>query len=171
MNILIKIPNYVRLLAVSSLLLLSLTHCSYNNKTGIEPDVEDTRSSDEQHTPKPLIAGKPYRIRGRWYHPEQPDIGAVQTGIASYYGKRFAGRKTASGEPFNPAALTAAHKTWPLNSRVRVTRLSTRRSIEVVVNDRGPFVKGRIIDLSTAAARALGIKGLGKVKVEYLGAG
>jgi rare lipoprotein A len=75
----------------------------------------------------------------------------------SLYGKEFEGRKTASGEPFDPEALTMAHRTLPFGTRVRVTNLENRRSVEVVVNDRGPFVAGRIADLSLAAARALGM--------------
>ncbi len=73
----------------------------------------------------------------------------------SMYGSHFSGRKTASGEPFDPAALTMAHRTLPFGTRVRVTNLENQRSVEVVVNDRGPFVSGRIADLSEAAARRL----------------
>ena len=73
------------------------------------------------------------------------------------YGKEFAGRKAASGEPFDPSALTMAHRTLPFGTRVRVTNLENQRSVEVVVNDRGPFVSGRIADLSEAAARRLGM--------------
>lgn len=96
--------------------------------------------------------------------------GFVQKGIASYYHDRFHGRKTASGEPYNKTAFTAAHKSLPLGTRVRVTSLRTGESIEVEINDRGPFVKGRIIDLSRRAARALGMlrKGLDKVEIEVL---
>jgi rare lipoprotein A len=73
------------------------------------------------------------------------------------YGAAFAGHKTASGEPFDPAALTMASRTLPFGTRVRVTNLENRRSVEVVVNDRGPFVPGRIADLSEAAARRIGM--------------
>lgn len=73
------------------------------------------------------------------------------------YGGDFAGRKTASGEPFDPAALTMAHRTLPFGTHVRVTNLENHRSVEVVVNDRGPFVAGRIADLSEAAARRIGM--------------
>jgi rare lipoprotein A len=76
-----------------------------------------------------------------------------QRGRISMYGVEFAGRKTASGEPFDPAALTMAHRTLPFGTRVRVTNLQNQRSVEVVVNDRGPFAPGRIADLSEAAAR------------------
>ena len=80
-----------------------------------------------------------------------------QRGRISLYGNDFAGRKTASGEPFDPAALTMAHRTLPFGTRVRVTNLENQRSVEVVVNDRGPFVAGRIADLSEAAARRIGM--------------
>ena len=73
------------------------------------------------------------------------------------YGNEFAGRKTASGEPFDPAALTMAHRTLAFGTLVRVTNLQNQRSVEVVVNDRGPFVPGRIADLSEAAARRIGM--------------
>jgi rare lipoprotein A len=91
-------------------------------------------------------------------------------GIASWYGKKFKGRKTASGARFNPNALTAAHRTLPLNTRVKVINLENKRSVIVTINDRGPFVKGRIIDLSRRAAEVLDLreKGLGKVKIVAL---
>ena len=84
-------------------------------------------------------------------------LSTQQRGRMSLYGNKFAGRKTASGEPFDPEALTMAHRTLPFGTRVRVTNLENRRSVEVVVNDRGPFVAGRIADLSEAAARRIGM--------------
>ena len=84
-------------------------------------------------------------------------IGVRQRGRISYYGDDFAGRKTASGEPFDPAALTMAHRTLPFGTRVRVTNLENQRSVDVVVNDRGPYVTGRIADLSRAAALRIGM--------------
>jgi rare lipoprotein A len=96
--------------------------------------------------------------------------GHTENGIASYYHDRFHGRKTANGERFDQGAYTAAHKTLPLGSTVRVTRTDTGKSIVVRINDRGPFIKGRVIDLSRRAARDLGMieKGLVKVKVEVI---
>jgi rare lipoprotein A len=88
----------------------------------------------------------------------------VERGRVSHYGKAFEGRKTASGEIFDPEALTMAHRTLPFGTRVRVTNLENRRSVDVVVNDRGPFVDGRIADLSTAAARAIGMVADGVVE-------
>ncbi|HWP56914.1 MAG TPA: septal ring lytic transglycosylase RlpA family protein [Candidatus Acidoferrales bacterium] len=89
----------------------------------------------------------------------------MQTGIASWYGPGFHGRQTASGAIYDQHELTAAHPTLPLGTRVMVTNLENGRSVEVVINDRGPFLKGRIIDLSYAAARALGMIGPGTIPV------
>ena len=100
----------------------------------------------------------------------QVDIGYSQIGIASYYGRKFHGRKTSSGEIFNMWAMTAAHKTIPLNARVRVTNLVNKKSVEVRINDHGPHARGRIIDLSRAAAARIGMieSGTARVKVEVL---
>ena len=90
---------------------------------------------------------------------------AYQIGVASYYGKKFHGRKTANGETFNMYKLTAAHRVLPLGTRVRVTHLENGRWVELKVNDRGPFIEGRIIDLSFAAALELEMVKSGKAKV------
>lgn len=90
------------------------------------------------------------------------------TGHASWYGPGFEGHKTASGERFSRHALTAAHKSLPLHSRALVTNLANNESVVVKINDRGPFVRGRLIDLSQAAARAIGIRGVGKVAITAL---
>lgn len=95
----------------------------------------------------------------------------AQDGVASYYGKRFHGRRTASGDRFNMHALTAAHRKWGFGTRVRVTNKANGRSVVVRINDRGPYVRGRAIDLSYGAARRLGMTGSGiaKVRLERLG--
>lgn len=122
--------------------------------------------------PAPVVSGtlRPYQIAGRWYHPT-PDPRYDETGLASWYGDAFNGRPTATGEIFDMYALTAAHKTLPLPALVEVTSLDTGRSAILRVNDRGPFVDGRIIDLSRGAAQELGIlgQGLGRVRVRYVG--
>jgi rare lipoprotein A len=113
-------------------------------------------------------AGPSARTGGRFYPVPPAAVAATQTGIASLY---WQGRRTASGERFNPNALTAAHRTWPFNSRVRVTNLNTGRSVIVRINDRGPFVRGRIIDLTPPAAKAIGFDrrmGLARVRIELL---
>ncbi|MDP2763340.1 MAG: septal ring lytic transglycosylase RlpA family protein, partial [Brevundimonas sp.] len=117
--------------------------------------------------PAPIVSGtmRPYQIRGRWYRPaEQP--GYDETGLASWYGAQFNGRPTATGERFDMHALTAAHKTLPLPGLVEVTNLANGRRIVVRVNDRGPFVDNRIIDLSRGSAEALGLlsAGVGEVR-------
>ena len=113
--------------------------------------------------------GKPYKVGGIWYYPER-DLTYDETGIGSWYGDEFAGKLTANGEIFDPESITAAHKTLPMPSVVRVTNLDNGKSLVVRVNDRGPFVAGRIIDLSREAARRIGYKdnGLARVRVQLL---
>jgi rare lipoprotein A len=95
-------------------------------------------------------------------------MGHREVGEASWYGKKFHGRKTSSGEIYDMYKMTAAHKTLPLPTYVRVRRLDTDETVVVRVNDRGPFLRGRIIDLSYVAARKLGLVALGKAKVEVV---
>ena len=114
--------------------------------------------------------GQPYQVEGTWYYPkEQPDYD--ETGVASWYGPTFYGHRTANGEIYSAGDLTAAHRTLPLPVNVRVTNLDNGKSIIVRVNDRGPFAKGRIIDLSERAAELLGYKqkGTARVRVTYVG--
>jgi len=96
----------------------------------------------------------------------KPTIRTVQRGNGSWYGPGFLGKKTANGDRFNQAELTAAHKTFPLGSRVKVTNLKNGNTVEVEITDRGPFVGGRIIDLSKAAAEKLGMIGSGTAPVQ-----
>jgi rare lipoprotein A len=113
--------------------------------------------------------GSPYQIGGTWYYPrEQPDYD--ETGIASWYGPTFYGNQTADGEIFTAQDLTAAHRTLPMPVNVRVTNLENGQSVVVRVNDRGPFAKGRIIDVSERAAKLLGFFGQGtaRVRVQYV---
>jgi rare lipoprotein A len=114
--------------------------------------------------------GPPYEANGQWYVPT-PEPGYEQTGTASWYGAQFHGQRTASGETFDQDALTAAHPTLPIPSLVQVTNLDNGREVIVRVNDRGPFVGGRLIDLSRAAAQALDFQQAGhaRVHVRYLG--
>ena len=113
--------------------------------------------------------GKPYKVGGIWYYPER-NLTYDETGIGSWYGDEFAGKLTANGEIFDPELVTAAHKTLPMPSVVRVTNLQNGKSLVLRVNDRGPFVAGRIIDLSREAARRIGYKdnGLARVRVQVL---
>ncbi|MXO83917.1 septal ring lytic transglycosylase RlpA family protein [Altererythrobacter aestiaquae] len=95
-----------------------------------------------------------------------PETQSLGTGVASYYGKRFHGRRTANGERFNMNAMTAAHKTLPFGTKVRVTNPRNGKSVVVRINDRGPFIRGRTIDLSRAAAKKVGIVQRGHGTVE-----
>lgn len=136
---------------------------------GLLPDARPDR-----YPALPLLADEadgygrlaPWLLRGEPYRIETLPLGRRQVGTASWYGQRFHGRRTASGEIFDMRKLTAAHMTLPLPSHVRVTNLGNGRSVIVRVNDRGPFHSSRIIDLSREAARQLDIHGLARVRIE-----
>ncbi|MGE5146979.1 MAG: septal ring lytic transglycosylase RlpA family protein [Candidatus Eiseniibacteriota bacterium] len=108
--------------------------------------------------------GNPYQVNGVWYYPSE-DFNYDETGIASWYGPGFHGGTTANGEPYDMNAETAAHKTLPMPSLVEVTNLENGRRIQVRINDRGPFVPGRIIDLSRKSAEDLGMQRAGTARV------
>jgi rare lipoprotein A len=112
-----------------------------------------------------------YRVKGQTYAPLARADGYAETGLASWYGPGFHGRRTSSGEVYDMHAPTAAHKLLPLGTTVRVTHLGNGRQVTARINDRGPFVEGRIIDLSYALARELGLveQGVARVRVEALG--
>lgn len=117
----------------------------------------------EQAAPEYKI-GNPYQIQGTWYYPAE-DYKYEETGIASWYGAQFHGRRTANGEVYDMNALTAAHRTLPMPSFVRVTNLENGRSLILKVNDRGPFARNRIIDISRRGAQLLGFHGAGTARV------
>jgi rare lipoprotein A len=150
-----------------ALLGLALAACAEKQTTppGAEPAVSVERATGEYKI------GKPYNVRGVWYYPKV-DYGYRETGIASWYGPGFHGKRTANGEIYDQMELTAAHRTLPMPSMVRVTNLQNGRSLVVRVNDRGPFKNGRIIDLSYRAAQLLDTvaTGTAKVRVEILDA-
>jgi len=145
---------------------LVLMHCSLSKYS-------DRVIADGEPVPKgggTYRVGKPYSVNGRIYVPsENPSYRAE--GIASWYGPDFHGRLTANGEIYDMHAISAAHPTMPLPSYARVTNLDNARSIIVRVNDRGPYVRNRIIDLSIGTAKALDFYGYGlaQVRVEYVG--
>jgi len=114
---------------------------------------------------------KPYTVKGERYEPLSSHEGFIQTGIASWYGNDFHGKKTSNGETYDMYSMTAAHKTLPFNVYVKVSNKDNGRETVVRINDRGPFVAGRIIDLSYSAAKELGVAGSGtaQVKIEALG--
>src|SRR5216684_8421 len=150
-----------RLAPLSALVVLALVlaACSgTRHAPGTASASRDTRSSGLYKV------GNPYQIDGAWYYPAE-DWNYNETGIASWYGEAFHGRDTANGEAFDLNAVTAAHRTLPLPSIVEVTNLDNGRSIQVRVNDRGPFARGRIIDLSRRSAQLLGFEAQGTAKV------
>jgi rare lipoprotein A len=129
-------------------------------------------TTEEPSPPGPIGTyklGKPYQIDGKWYYPRY-DPSYDKVGIASWYGAEFHGLTTANGEIFDKERVSAAHPTLPLPSLVRVTNLENGRSTVLRVNDRGPFVDDRLIDLSEAAARELGFRerGLARVRVQFV---
>ena len=116
--------------------------------------------------PPHRYANRPYQVFGKEYVPLASAQAYRQRGVASWYGKKFHGQRTASGETYDMYAMSAAHTTLPIPSYARVTRVATGRSVIVRINDRGPFHPGRMIDLSYAAALKLGFVHLGSAEVE-----
>lgn len=114
---------------------------------------------------------KPYVINNKVYYPIPSSYGFTQSGIASWYGKDFHGRKTSNAETYNMHDMTAAHKTLPMNTVLLVKNLENNREVVIRVNDRGPFVRGRVIDLSYSAARKLDIVGNGTARVHLTALG
>jgi rare lipoprotein A len=112
-----------------------------------------------------------YTVRGKCYTPTYVEVGQTMRGISSWYGPNFHGKQTSNGEIYNMYARTAAHKTWPMDTMVKVTNLDNGRQTVVRINDRGPFVKGRIIDCSYLAGKELGLDktGIARVKLEVVG--
>jgi len=155
-------------------LLLVLSACSTTPRDGagarIPPGLAQV--ADAEPRIEPLRSGgpnKPYEVAGRWYAPAAADVAWRETGLASWYGVRFHGRPTALGEPYDMFAMTAAHKTLPLPSYVRVRNPANGREVILRVNDRGPFVDGRVIDLSYTAALKLGLlAGVAVVELERI---
>lgn len=167
-----RAPNITAVASLAVSASLALAACSSSSNTTGVPASPRVVTSD-QPIPKGggvYKVGSPYMVSGRWYTPrEQPGYDAV--GIASWYGDDFHGRKTANGEIYDMNRLTAAHPTLPMPVYAYVTNLANNRTILVRINDRGPFVANRIIDLSRASARALGLErqGLARVRVRYAG--
>jgi rare lipoprotein A len=170
-----RLSQFVRLLGLASGC-LALANCSgglsgKDSKWGV---AASTRVVDAgEPVPKGggvYRVGRPYVVGGRQYVPQE-DANYSATGLASWYGDDFHGRLTANGEVFDMNSISAAHPTLPLPSYVRVTNLANHRSIVVRVNDRGPYVGNRVIDLSVKTAQLLGFYGHGiaKVKVDYVG--
>ena len=127
-----------------------------------------TPSPRPPYPPSGLRTQKPYQINGVWYYPLSTAEGYSEEGKASWYGSDFHGKTTSCGEPYDMYAMTAAHKTLPMGTHVKVSNLRNGRTAILRINDRGPFVAGRIIDLSCKAAQELGVAqtGIAPVRVE-----
>lgn len=145
-------------------LIFSITGCSHKTTS------QKTPTTQTGGTKQPATM-RPYKINGKTYYPEHVSVGDTQKGIASWYGPNFHGKKTSNGETYDMNAMTAAHKTYPMNTMVKVTNTNSGENAVVRINDRGPFVSGRIIDLSKTAAQKLGVfaKGTAPVKLEVVG--
>ena len=156
-------PKY--LFALAALLMLSACGAPSGGSAIGAPGFDDNGRPKSPY----IKLGKPYTIKGRTYFPEH-DPNYTEEGMASWYGPGFHGGKTANGEIFNSGDMTAAHRTLPLPSMVRVTNQANGKSVVVRVNDRGPYSDNRIIDLSRAAAQSLDMirSGVAEVKIEYL---
>lgn len=165
-------PSTNALIIVMGLwLALLLPACSTVKPAPSYPPPPQTRRPEEPPPAPAPAQPKPYRVFGSWYHPLTDALGFEEQGIASWYGEEFHGRRTSNGEIYDMYAMTAAHKTLPLGTYVRVNNLSNNRTIDVRINDRGPFVRGRIIDLSYTAAKELGIIAPGTAPVKIIALG
>jgi rare lipoprotein A len=169
-------PLRTRSLCASAALLAALllagcaTRAPAPQSDGAEarPPLDPMQVPDAVPVLEPIRAGgpnKPYEVLGESYTPLPPDAALSERGLASWYGRKFHGRRTASGELYNMYAMTAAHPTLPLPSFARISNPANGRSVIVRVNDRGPFVKGRIVDLSYTAAQKLGVLGVAPVEL------
>ena len=132
------------------------------------PGLADVPDAVVKYEPYAKFANRPYAVFGTTYTPLLGSEPYVQQGIASWYGVKFHGQRTSSGEPYDMYKMTAAHPTLPIPSYARITSVETGRSVIVRINDRGPYVGGRVIDLSPAASRVLGMNGTEPVSLARL---
>jgi peptidoglycan lytic transglycosylase len=151
-------PALTRPLVIALALLLGA--CAFGGKP--HPQSQPGPAGTEQQAGVKL--GEPYQVGGVWYYPRRDNFYDV-TGVASWYGSEFHGKNTANGEVFDMNALSAAHTTLPLPSYVRVTNLANGRNLVLRVNDRGPFVKDRVLDVSRRVAQLLGFEAQGTARV------
>lgn len=151
-------------IGVAMTALMLAAGCSSSKIDRVTAPSMPNQSSNDTASGGSYKVGKPYQIDNVWYYPAE-DWDYNETGIASWYGPGFHGKNTANGEKYNQNDLTAAHRTLPMPSIVEVTNLENGRSVRVRVNDRGPYARGRIIDLSKRGADLLGVSGPGTAKV------
>jgi len=178
--------NAIRLVALAALVAPMIAACSggggnlgakvkrsafTSKEYGVAVSPRVTRNPNPPKGGGRYMVGKPYTVRGQVYTPKENPQGYADAGQASWYGSDFHGRRTANGEIFSANAITGAHPTLPLPSYVRVTNTDNGQSVVVRVNDRGPYIHGRIMDLSHKAADILGYvnKGTGNIAVSYIG--
>lgn len=160
-----KIPHFI-LMSLFLSLSIFFAGCSKPAKTYQNPTATKYTSSARHKATM-----RSYKVLGKRYYPSYVEVGEVMKGIASWYGPNFHGKYTSNGEIYNMHARTAAHKTLPMDTIVRVNNLQNGKSTIVRINDRGPFVKGRIIDCSYKAGKEIGLDkmGIAKVSIEVLG--
>jgi len=164
-----KLKKY---LLLSTIVLLFMNGCASKKNIAVQKyKYPKTYNNYSKTNTINLQKIKKYKVRGHYYKPFIPKVGYVEKGIASWYGEPFHGKRTANGEIYNMNQYSAAHKYFPINTVVKVTNQKNNKSIIVRINDRGPYGYNRVIDLSKAAAKKIGIykKGTGKVKVKVLG--
>lgn len=159
--------NKLNLLAFCLMASVSLSGCETASPEVTDPPQKQASAIKSQGGVYKV--GNPYKILGRWYYPKE-DYSYSEVGVASWYGPDFHAKRTANGEKYNMHSLTAAHRTLPLPSIVKITNLENGRSLVVRVNDRGPYARNRIVDVSKKVAQLLGFleKGTAKVRVEIL---
>lgn len=173
----IKITSRLFFLAGFTLTLMTINGCSTVNSSAnlndgapIKPDnqkINEAKNAVPKHEPKSKYGNpKSYNVLGKNYNTLNHSNGFKQTGFASWYGTKFHGRKTSSGEPYDMYAMTGAHKTLPLPTYAKITNKENNKSIIIKINDRGPFHDNRILDLSYAAAAKLGVLSRGTAKIE-----
>jgi len=153
----------IKLLSLSLFILLFYTGCSTRGITTYDNSYHVSKHPSSKTYTSPTM--RPYTVHGKRYYPTVVRVGETFDGIASWYGPNFHGKFTSNGERYNMYDLTAAHKTLPMNTILKVTNKRNGKSVIVRVNDRGPFVNNRIIDLSKTAAQRIGMIGTGTAPV------
>lgn len=168
-----NIVSKMVLIVTVSMLFSGFTGCAFmkQEKKKGTPRAAAARPEPVRRTPGTPGYPKPYIVNGKSYQPIPDAKGFKQKGIASWYGEEFHGKKTSSGEVFDMNKISAAHKTLPLGTYVRIINLENNKSVDAVINDRGPFVPGRIVDLSKAAAKKIEIFGPGTAPVRLIALG
>ena len=161
-----KYLSHLLVLGLFLFLSLLLSGCSQKREAVGKPNATKYTSAARHKATM-----RSYRVLGKRYHPTYVEVGQVMKGISSWYGPNFHGKHTSNGEVYDMHARTAAHKTWPMDTMVRVNNLQNGKSTIVRINDRGPFVRGRIIDCSYTAGKEIGLDrmGIAKVSIEVLG--